>query len=133
MHPKLLLRGEGLVITLFAVGAFYILGGPWWLFLVLFLAPDLSMLGYLAGPRYGSFAYNAFHSYIGPAAVGALGLWLGIEVVVLVTLIWTAHIGADRLVGYGLKYPTSFKDTHLSRLATRSEQNQDPVSVTPAD
>jgi len=83
-------------------------------FAVLFLSPDLSILAYLAGPRLGSVAYNAVHSYVGPAiAAGALlaaGGPLGVP------LIWAAHIGFDRAFGYGLKYADGFQFTHLGRI-----------------
>lgn len=102
-----------------AAAAYYLLGGPLWLFLVLALAPDLSMVGYLAGPRVGSALYNAAHTYVAPLALGAVGLTLSVPWVTWVAPVWAAHIGMDRAVGYGLKYPTSFRDTHLSRLAGR--------------
>ena len=86
------------------------------LFGVLLLAPDLSMLGYLAGPRVGAALYNAFHAYAMPAVVGALGMIFASPVAMAVALIWFAHIGVDRTVGYRLKYPSSFKDTHLERV-----------------
>lgn len=85
----------------------------WVLFALLFLVPDLSMLGYLRGPRVGAAAYNLVHTYIGPALLGALAVcWWG-DVWLAVALIWSAHIGLDRLLGYGLKWPTSFQATHL--------------------
>lgn len=133
MHPKLLLRGEGLILALFALVSFYVLAGPWWLFLVLILAPDLSMLGYLAGSRFGSITYNAAHTYIAPVALGALGLWQGAELLVLLALIWTTHIGFDRVIGYGLKYPTAFADTHLTRIDTSPGSIEEPAAIDPAD
>lgn len=81
-------------------------GGSWWLLLVLSLAPDLSALGYLAGPRVGSLTYNLAHTYVGPVAlavIGAVGDWtLGHQL----ALIWLAHIGIDRALGYTLKHPS---------------------------
>jgi len=97
-----------------AVWSYFALDGPLWLFAVLALAPDLSMLGYLAGPRVGSQTYNVVHTYALPAVLGAAGFLTGVAVAVLVALVWAGHIGADRLVGYGLKYESGFKDTHLS-------------------
>jgi hypothetical protein len=91
-------------------------GGSWWLFALLLLAPDLSMLGYLARPRVGAILYNVFHSYPLPAALGIFGMLAGAPLAVSVALVWFAHIGMDRLMGYGLKYPTAFKDTHLQRV-----------------
>ena len=114
--PGVLLRVEGLPVALAATGAYVYLGGPWWLFLVLLLAPDLSMVGYLANARTGSVTYNTVHNYLLPGALLAYGLLAGAETAALVALIWIAHIGMDRLLGYGLKYPTEFKDTHLGHV-----------------
>lgn len=116
MHPKVLLRTEGFAVAVAAGAVYYSLNGPWWLFLILFLAPDLSMVGYLTGPGYGSMAYNAAHTYITPLLLAGVGLWSGIELAVLGALIWAAHIGLDRLVGYGLKYSSGFSDTHFGRV-----------------
>lgn len=80
---------------------------------MLALAPDLSMLGYLAGPRPGSRVYNAAHTYVGPIALGAVGVVAAAPLATSVALVWAGHIGADRAIGYGLKYPTAFGDTHL--------------------
>lgn len=97
-----------------ATAAYVTIGGPLWLFVVFAFAPDISMLAYLAGPRVGSSLYNAAHTYLAPVTLGAVGVWLGVTPVTWVALIWAAHIGADRVVGYGLKYQTGFKHTHLS-------------------
>jgi hypothetical protein len=85
-------------------------------FLLLFLTPDLSLIGYAAGPRAGALAYNALHTEVGPLLLGAVGLLTDAGVAVQLALIWLAHIGIDRVLGYGLKYPSAFKDTHLQRL-----------------
>ncbi|MFC7228421.1 DUF4260 domain-containing protein [Salinirubellus salinus] len=114
--PATLLRLEGVAAFAAATAAYYLLGGPLWLYLLLALAPDLSMLGYVAGPRVGSAAYNAAHTYVAPLALGALALWVGTDLLVLAALVWAAHVGVDRAVGYGLKYPTGFGDTHLGRV-----------------
>ena len=114
MRPVQFLRLEGLVVLALALAAYLTLGGPLWLLLVLALAPDLSMLGYLAGSRIGSLVYNVVHTYALPLVLGAVGFWAGVELAVLVALVWTGHIGADRLFGYGLKFESGFKDTHLS-------------------
>ena len=95
---------------------YWLNGGSWVLFGLLLLAPDLSMLGYLVGRRAGAGVYNVFHVYALPAALGAYGLVGGSSVAVSVALIWLAHIGADRMLGYGLKYASGFKDTHLGRV-----------------
>ena len=88
----------------------------WWLLLVFALAPDISMLGYLANPRVGAAAYDAAHTYVWPVAIGVVGVVAEADLAVAVGLIWLTHIGVDRAVGYGLKYPTGFRDTHLQRV-----------------
>jgi hypothetical protein len=115
MEPKTILRIEGLAVFAVATTAYIFSGGPWWLFGLLALAPDLSMLGYLAGTRAGTYLYNAFHTYVVPISVGGVGIWLGQTVFLWIALVWVAHIGADRAIGYGLKQPTGFKHTHLSK------------------
>lgn len=111
--PRSLLRVEGLAALAFSVFGFHALGGSWALFAVLFLTPDLSMLGYLAGPRIGAAAYNSAHAYIGPALLAAAGLVLATPLPTQLALIWAAHVGFDRMLGYGLKYPAAFGHTHL--------------------
>lgn len=114
MQPRTFLRFEGLFVLGVALFWYFSLGGSIWLVLLLGLAPDLSMLGYLGGPRIGSLTYNSMHTYSLPLVMGAIGHVSGIPVVLMIALIWAGHIGADRLVGYGLKYDTGFTDTHLS-------------------
>jgi Domain of unknown function (DUF4260) len=116
LRPAALLRIEGVALLALSVLLYRVNGGSWLLFGALLLAPDLSMLGYLAGPKVGAAIYNAFHTYALPAVVGALGMIFASPLAIAVSLIWFAHIGVDRTVGYGLKYPTSFKDTHLQRV-----------------
>ncbi len=130
MRPQQFLRAEGIAIFGGAVGAYLWLDGSFWLFVLLALAPDLSMLGYLAGPRVGSIFYNAVHSYVGPVALIAIAGWQGLTLGVLVGLVWAAHIGADRAVGYGLKYPSGFKDTHLGSLGGSGGQDPTPADAT---
>lgn len=111
--PRTLLRLEGLVLFLVAVFAYSLLEASWLLFLGFFLVPDLSILGYLAGPKTGSLVYNAAHTYAAPVALGFVLLWLDIANPAVYSVTWVAHIGFDRMLGYGLKYPTSFRETHL--------------------
>lgn len=115
-RPAAMLRGEGAVMLAGSVFLYWTNGESWWLFALLLLAPDASMVGYLAGPKVGAAAYNAFHTYLLPAALGAIGVLVGSPLAAAVALVWFAHIGMDRLMGYGLKYPTDFKDTHLQRV-----------------
>jgi hypothetical protein len=91
-------------------------GGPWWLYFTLFLAPDLSFLAYLGGPRVGAIGYNAAHSYIVPLALMTAGFGFVPPLVLSVAIIWLAHIGFDRALGYGLKYTAGFGFTHLGRI-----------------
>ena len=136
MDPKTILRFEGIVLFGAATAAYFVLGAPVWLFVVLALAPDLSMLGYLAGASVGSRLYNAFHTYVAPVSLGATGVLLGLTPLVWIALVWAAHIGMDRAVGYGLKYPTGFKHTHLAHennhTATAVERIKDRVDPVPA-
>ena len=112
--PKFLLRVEGLIMGIAAVMGYGALGGSWGLFAALLLVPDVSMLGYLAGRRVGAAMYNAGHHLVGPSLVAGIGALTGTPDAYLYALIWVAHIGLDRALGYGLKYPTAFRDTHLS-------------------
>jgi hypothetical protein len=91
-------------------------GGPWWVYAVLFLAPDISFLGYLAGPKAGAIAYNAAHSYMVPMALLTAGFGFAPSLLLAVAMIWLAHIGFDRALGYGLKYSAGFGFTHLGRI-----------------
>ena len=114
--PRTVLRLEGAAALAGASVAYASLGGKWSVFALLFLLLDLSMLGYLAGPRVGAACYNAAHTYLGPALLAVLGATSGVHGLLSVACIWAAHVGFDRLLGYGLKYGTSFGDTHLGRV-----------------
>ena len=114
--PRRLLKLEGLVLFAAAIALYIDADFSIVALIVLFLAPDLSALGYLVNKRVGSLTYNAVHTEALPLALGAVGLIADSEVAVQVALIWLAHIGIDRLLGYGLKYPTDFGDTHLQRV-----------------
>ncbi len=110
---RVILRLEGLLLLGVSVLVYRHLGGSLALFALLCLVPDLGMLGYFAGPRWGAAAYNASHSVMSPALLvfaGWSGHW---PPLFAVAAIWTAHIGFDRAVGYGLKYSTAFGATHL--------------------
>ena len=114
--PRLLLHLEGAVVLLTATVLYFHGDHPWWLYLLLGLAPDLSMLGYLGGPRVGAATYDAAHTYSLPVLLAGAGVVLDVGGLVAVSLVWIAHIGVDRAIGYGLKYPSGFKDTHLQRV-----------------
>lgn len=110
---KILLRLEGAALLAASVTAFAMLGGAWSTFALTFLLPDLSLLGYLAGARVGAIAYNFGHSTLSPVVLAGLGLALGAPAALLAASIWAAHIGFDRMLGYGLKYGAGFRHTHL--------------------
>ena len=110
------LRLEGLAAFAAGIAAYGRLGGEWIWFVPALLAVDLSMAGYLRGPRLGALTYNMAHNWaVGLAVLGA-GLVTGVAVVALVGAVLIAHTGADRALGYGLKLPTGFHDTHLGRI-----------------
>jgi hypothetical protein len=113
---KILLRCEGLALFLAAIALYDIWGGPWWLFIVLFLAPDVSFLAYLIGPKFGAVVYNAVHITVVPIALMGIGFVLSMPFALAIATIWLAHIGLDRTFGYGLKYDTGFGFTHLGRI-----------------
>jgi hypothetical protein len=114
--PRLLLRSEGAIVALAAVILYFYADFPWWLLLVLALAPDISIAGFAAGQRVGTATYNVAHTYVLPVALGAVGVVVDGDLALQVALVWITHIGVDRAIGYGLKYPSGFKDTHLQRV-----------------
>ena len=112
----LTVRLEWLMVAVVAIVSYKMTGASWWLFALLILAPDLSMLGYLAGPRVGAMAYNALHILIVPLILALAGYILGNSTEMAIALVWIAHIAIDRALGYGLKLSTGFQDTHLGRI-----------------
>ena len=115
-HVQVFLRLEGLAAAALSAVFYARTGASWWLFAALWLTPDLSMLGYLGGPKMGARIYNAIHSYVTPAALAVTALLLKSPALLPYALIWMNHIGMDRLLGYGLKYPQGFRFTHLGKL-----------------
>ncbi len=113
---KRLLQLEGLAMFAAALGFYASLGASWKLFAILFLVPDLAMAFYIAGPRIGALAYNATHTTLGPIATLAAGYFLSVPLALAMGSIWACHVGIDRPLGFGLKYATSFGDTHLGRI-----------------
>ena len=114
--PAVLLRIEGAALFVAALVVYFDAGYEWWLLLLLALAPDVGALGYLAGARVGAAVYDATHLEALPVALAVVGLLAGNDLCLELALIWLAHIGIDRAIGYGLKYPTHHKDTHLQRV-----------------
>lgn len=116
----LILRAEALAIFLAGVTAYLAMNGqPLWL-LPLLLAPDLSMIGYVGGPRLGAITYNAVHNLVTALGIVAIGWFAAIAPLALIGAILVAHVGMDRALGYGLKLPTDFQDTHLGRIGRPS-------------
>jgi Domain of unknown function (DUF4260) len=114
-RPGILLRIKNAFEFALSLIFFEAIQGNWLLFILLLLVPDLAMLGYLRGARLGTVCYNLAHTLVGPFLIVAYSyltksLWL-----LPYALIWTAHIGLDRMLGFGLKYPTRFGDTHLGK------------------
>lgn len=117
LRPERLLRLEGLALFALATAAYFTRGGGWLLFLVLFLAPDLSMAGYLANRRLGSATYNLAHVVAVPGVLLAGSWYAGWSLGVGLGLVWLAHVGVDRAAGLGLKYADApFAETHLQRV-----------------
>lgn len=108
-----LLRLDGLAVAVASIAAYATIGGNWWLFAALILAPDLAFLAIPFGRRAMAMTYDIVHSYFLPIALGAIATLASLQWLLPIALIWAAHIGIDRAVGYGLKYPESIETTHL--------------------
>ncbi|CAN5622679.1 DUF4260 domain-containing protein [soil metagenome] len=119
-RPILWLRGEGLAVLLLSFALYSQHETGWLTFVVLFFVPDLAMLGYLSGPRTGALLYNLAHTYTAPVLLASAGLIAQNALLIPLALIWSAHIGLDRMLGYGLKMDTAFQDTHLGRIGGRA-------------
>ncbi|MGN7178687.1 hypothetical protein BK139_21630 [Paenibacillus sp. FSL R5-0490] len=113
---KILLHMEGLAVLVLSVYLYALYEYSWWMFFILLLAPDISMIGYLINNNVGAKCYNIFHTYSLSITIVIAGLLLSNQLVMAIGVIWSAHIGMDRAIGYGLKYSTNFKDTHLNRV-----------------
>jgi hypothetical protein len=113
---RVLLRLEGFATLAATVALYAHAGFSWPAFALFFLAPDLAMLAYLFGPRAGAMGYNLAHTYVLALGLALAGLFAGVPIAAAGGLIWAAHIGFDRGLGYGLKYPSGFGDTHLGRI-----------------
>lgn len=123
---KHLLQLEELAEAVLALAVFAHLPYAWWWLPALFLGPDLGMLGYLAGPRAGAFTYNLAHHKAVALGLGLAGYWLASPPLLLAGTVLLFHSAFDRLLGYGLKYGTGFRHTHLGNLPAR------PTAARPA-
>jgi len=113
---KGLLHSEGLI---FFIGSLYFyasIDASWLLFVLCLFLPDLFMLGYVVNNSIGALVYNIGHTYLLPLLFLILSVSLKLDLLLALSLIWIAHIGMDRTVGYGLKYPSQFKETHLQKV-----------------
>jgi hypothetical protein len=110
---RLILQAEGAAVLALSTAAYATAGFGWLPFVLFFLLPDVAMLGYLRDTRLGALNYNLGHTYVLPLALIAMGHALALPLALAAGLIWTAHIGFDRLMGYGLKYDRHFQATHL--------------------
>lgn len=113
--PRILLSLEGLTVFISSLVMYQYVGGNWWLFGALLLAPDLVFIIYMLDKSIGIIAYNLMHNYIFPVMLGVGAILSGWQFGIVLSIIWLAHIGMDRTVGYGLKYQPGFKETHLNR------------------
>lgn len=115
---KNVLKLEELAMTILAIYFLgkYSLGLSWWVWALLFFAPDISMLGYLINTRVGAFTYNLFHHKGMALAIAATGYWMNNEWLITTGILLFAHASFDRIWGYGLKYEDNFKNTHLGKL-----------------
>lgn len=116
--PRMLLRVEGACIFGSAIWAYSQSGQSWWSFAALLFAPDLGMVGYLANTSVGAVLYNAVHTETPPILLLCTALARNNKAVIGLALSWLAHIGMDRMMGYGLKYGSSFGHTHLGSLSS---------------
>src|SRR5258708_6645743 len=107
--PRMFLRVEGVVLFALTAVLYATLGASWILFGVILLAPDAAMVGYLGGTRIGAVMYNLTHTYVGPGVLVVIGVLDGTPQLSALALIWFAHIGMDRALGYGLKYDDAFR------------------------
>ncbi|SNT54281.1 protein of unknown function [Bacillus sp. OK838] len=113
---KKFLHIEGLMVLLAMIYIYSVYEFSWWIFLLFILSPDVSMLAYLIDDRVGAKVYNLFHTYTLSIFMILLAIFLKSDALMMIGSIWTAHIGMDRLFGYGLKYTSAFKATHLQKV-----------------
>ena len=121
-RPVVLLQAEALCSLVASCIAYHLLYPHHWvLFGYLFLIPDFSLVLFLRGPSgVASTVYNMAHSYVLPALLGGIALYATSFLFGALALIWVCHVSMDRMLGYGLKYPTSFRFTHIQSAADPS-------------
>ena len=115
--PHFILRFEGLITLIAGIFLYTLTEGSWLTFALLLFVPDVAMVGYLVNNRFGSWLYNLFHTYTLPLLLGVVALALANDIGLQLALIWIAHIGMDRVLGFGLKYyDDQFQHTHFSQI-----------------
>jgi hypothetical protein len=129
--PRLWLQLEGGTLLVGSLIAFSTTHRSWWLVPLVLFIPDLLMAGYLGGTRIGAHAYNLAHSSPLPALMVGYGWWQNRQLFLALGLVWLGHIGMDRLLAFGLKYPDHFQHTHLSSPHNSSEGQQPVESYEP--
>jgi hypothetical protein len=119
-----LLRLEGLAVGIASIAAYAWSGSNWWLYLLV-LAPDLSFFGMMLGTKRGAMVYNVAHTYLWPLLLIAAGMATPASLLLPLGLIWVTHIGFDRALGYGFKYPDAVETTHLGRIGRARKEASD--------
>ncbi|KAA8734446.1 DUF4260 family protein [Acinetobacter qingfengensis] len=118
-NVRKILQIEGLCVLVLSLIVYEKFGIGWGTFAIFFLTPDISLLGYLLNSKIGSVFYNAAHSYLLPFVILGLGIYFNVSIMWATAIIWTAHIGFDRMLGYGLKYSNGFHFTHLGVIGSK--------------
>ena len=104
-RPRALLHFEGAAVLAVALFCYQQIHASWLLFGLLFLVPDLSMIGFAAGVRMGAAAYNLVHTEVLPVLLGIASAWTHHSRALAIALIWASHIGFDRLLGQPVDTP----------------------------
>jgi Domain of unknown function (DUF4260) len=112
-------RAESLVIFASSTYLYFSLDFSLVGYILLLFVFDISMLGYIKNPAFGAYTYNAVHSLAAPLILITISYALDVRVLLGASLLWLAHIGLDRTLGYGLKLSSGFTDTHLGKIGKR--------------
>lgn len=113
---KTLIKIEGFIVLVSASYFYFSNGYHLGMFLLLLLVPDVFMIGYAVNNKIGAYLYNFAHTYTTPILLLLTGNMMSVNSLIMISFIWIAHIGMDRMLGYGLKYPSGFKNTHIQNL-----------------
>lgn len=123
--PKYIIIAENLIALFLGIYFYYVFQGNWLIFMVLFLVPDISMAGYLINKRLGSYVYNLIHNYALAFLVLVVAAFTTNDFLAQISFILVAHVALDRVLGFGLKYPTHFKDSHMQKLSVRQHHSDE--------